>query len=100
MLITILVLLALSACSENSRYGGLNYGEVETPQGEKWRIIGGKDETNIEFVIQRGDGTIVTYKAEQSAASSALAAAAEAQKIQAESMKEVLDRLLLMTPAR
>ena len=47
------ILVALSAIAgcANQQYAGINYGEVTMPNGENWKIAGGKEETNVSFKV-------------------------------------------------
>jgi len=86
--------LAIAGCA-NQQYAGINYGEVTMPNGEHWKIAGGKEETNVSFKVSRADGTTATYSAENANGAAVLA---EMAKIQAQQL-DILTGLLLRVPA-
>lgn len=69
--------LLLSACA-NTQYAGLNYATVVTPNGEEWKVISGKDQTNTHLTITRGDTTVV-YSSEREDSTASLTQAMKAQ---------------------
>lgn len=80
--------LFLGACA-NADYGGVNYGMVVGPNGETWKVISGKDESNVRLVIRRGDVT-AEYSAETSNATEALKAALETSSATIAKLAELL----------
>jgi hypothetical protein len=90
----LVALLAIAGCA-NQQYAGINYGEVTMPDGENWKIAGGKEETNVSFKVTRADGTTAEYTAENANGAAVLA---EMAKIQAQQL-DILTGLLLKVPA-
>ena len=84
--------LALSGCA-NSQYAGVNYGEATLQDGEKWTVVGGKDETNISFEVTRADGTKVAYKADSADSSAVLAKLAEVQQQQLQLLGAIVTKI-------
>ncbi len=66
-----------SGCA-NTEYGGLNYATVIAPNGEAWKVISGKDQTDTKLDIVRGD-TTVHYSSSKEDATAALTSALKAQ---------------------
>ena len=85
------VLLVTSGCA-NHQYAGINYGDVTLPSGERWVIVGGKDETNVTFEATRVDGTTARYYAESANASAVLAEMARIQAQQLQILSTLLSR--------
>lgn len=85
--------MLLAGCA-NQQYGGLNYGELETPDGEHWKIVGGKDETNVSLTVTRPDGTKVEYHADNADASTVMKTLAEGNVAQAEAFTKIIERLM------
>lgn len=83
----------LPGCA-NTEYAGLNVATVVAPNGEEWRIISGKDQTNTRLDIERGDVTI-HYSSEKEDASAALAIAMQQQ---VDTLRAIVDLLRSMTP--
>jgi len=91
----VVALVLLVAGCANQQYAGINYGEVTMPNGENWKIAGGKEETNVSFKVTRADGTTAEYTAENANGAAVLA---EMAKIQAQQL-DILTGLLLKVPA-
>lgn len=70
--------LLVSACA-GADYGGTNYVTVQSGN-ETWKVVGAKDESNVEFEVVRPDGTKVTYRADSAKSSDALAAVVAGQQ--------------------
>lgn len=70
-------LLILAGCA-NTEYAGLNYATVIAPNGEEWKVISGKDQTNTSMEITRGD-VVVKYTSAKEDATAPLTQAMKAQ---------------------
>ncbi|QLH38948.1 MAG: hypothetical protein HWD60_08385 [Defluviicoccus sp.] len=82
----------LSGCA-NSQYAGVNYGEAILPDGEHWKIAGGKDETNVSFEVTRVDGTNIKYTADNADSSAVLAKLAAVQQQQLQLISTLITKL-------
>lgn len=87
----------LSGCA-NTQYAGVNYGEAQLPDGERWTVVGGKDETNISFEVTRTDGTKVKYSADNADSSSVLAKLAEVQQQQLQLLGALITKMPMPLP--
>jgi PBP1b-binding outer membrane lipoprotein LpoB len=88
----LIALVVLAGCA-NQQYAGVNYGDVTLPGGERWIIVGGKDETNVEFEVTRADGTTARYSAENANSSVVLAEMAKVQAQQLQILSELLSKI-------
>lgn len=88
---TILLGLLLAGCA-NTEYAGLNYATVIAPNGEEWKVISGKDQTNTHLTITRGDTTVV-YSSEKEDSTAPLT---QAMKAQTEMLQGLIVRLMQM----
>lgn len=70
--------LLVAACA-GADYGGTNYVTVQSGE-ETWKVVGAKDESNVEFTVERPDGTKVFYRADSAKSSDALAAVVAGQQ--------------------
>ncbi len=77
-IVALLAAVDLSTGCANTEYGGLNYATVVAPNGETWKVISGKDQTDTKLDIVRGD-TTVHYSSSKEDATASLTAALKAQ---------------------
>ncbi len=77
-IVSLIAAVELSSGCANTEYGGLNYATVIAPNGEAWKVISGKDQTDTRLDITRGD-TAVHYSSSKEDATAALTTALKAQ---------------------